>query len=76
MANKPKTTTELNKIIAKHLDILDGVNATNDDIKKALAVSSLIGTQIRNENKLINYEYLLLRNGRKIKTLEAIRAQV
>jgi hypothetical protein len=74
MTGKAKTTTELNGIIAAHLDILDGAKVTKDDIKKALAVSSLIGTQIKNENKLINYEYLLLRNGRKIKALEANRA--
>jgi hypothetical protein len=73
MTSKAKTTTELNGIIAAHLDILDGAKATKDDIKKALAVSSLIGTQIKNENKLINYEYLLLHNGRKIKALEATR---
>jgi hypothetical protein len=73
MTGKAKTTTELNCIIAAHLDILDGAKVTKDDIKKALAVSSLIGTQIKNENKLINYEYLLLRNGRKLKALEAIR---
>jgi hypothetical protein len=74
MAGKPKTTAELNGIIAKHLDILDGADASREDIKKALAVSSLIGTQIKNENKLISYEYLLIHSGRKIKALEAGRA--
>lgn len=71
MTRKVKTSDELNRIIAKHLDVLDGSDVSADDVKKALlAVSSLIGTQIKNDNKLINYEYLRLRGGRRIRHLE------
>jgi hypothetical protein len=70
MKTKPKTASELNGIIAKHLDILDSSKVTKEAVKIALAVSTLIGIQIKNENKLINYEYLRLHGGRVIKELE------
>ena len=60
-----KTADDLNRLIARYLDKLEGPNLTTQDIRLAEIVSSLIGRQISVENAKINYERLSASNGKK-----------
>jgi hypothetical protein len=61
---KAKTAEDLNLIIAKHLDILDGTKVTADDIRKAESIANLIGKQLKTESIRIAYEGLYLKSGK------------
>jgi hypothetical protein len=61
---KAKTADDLNRIIAKHLEILGKPGATIQDIRLAGAISSLIGRQVSIENAKISYERLAVANSR------------
>jgi hypothetical protein len=60
---KAKKADDLNLIIAKHLDILDGENVTAEAIRKAESVANLIGKQLKVESVRISYEDLRVRMG-------------
>jgi hypothetical protein len=62
---KAKTAEDLNRIIAKHIDILDTPGATIQDRLLAETISSLIGRQVAVENVKISYERLAMANGKK-----------
>jgi hypothetical protein len=62
---KAKTADELNRIIAKHIDILDKPGATIQDRLLAGTISGLIGRQVAVENARISYERLAMANGKK-----------
>jgi hypothetical protein len=62
---KAKTADELNRIIAKHLGILNKPGATIQEIRLAETVSALIGRQVSIENAKISYERLTLANNKK-----------
>jgi hypothetical protein len=61
---KVKKADDLNLIIAKHLDILDGENVTAESIRKAESVANLIGKQLKVESVRISYEDLRVRTGK------------
>jgi hypothetical protein len=61
----------LNRIIAKHLDILDGKTITAEDIRRAESVANLIGKQLKNESVRIAYEGLKAKTGKTYKFVEA-----
>jgi hypothetical protein len=63
--SRAKTADELNRIIAKHLGILNKPGATIQDIRLAETVSALIGRQVSIENVKISYERLTLANTKK-----------
>jgi len=62
---KAKTANDLNKLIAKHLDVLDRTKVTDADIKLASMVSGLIGRQVSVENARISFERLALVTDKK-----------
>lgn len=62
---KAKTADDLNKLIAKHLEILEQPGVTLQDIRLAESVSGLIGRQVSVENTKISYERLAAFNGKK-----------
>jgi hypothetical protein len=62
---KAKTADDLNRIIAKHLEILGKPGATIQDIRLAETISSLIGRQVSIENVKISYERLSMANSKK-----------
>jgi hypothetical protein len=68
---KAKTADELNVILARHLDILEGANVAAFDIRLAETVSSIIGKQVRVENAIIAYETLRMKSGKNYKFLGA-----
>jgi hypothetical protein len=61
---KAKKADDLNLIIAKHLDILDGDNLPLDAIRKAESVANLIGKQLKVESAKIAYEELRIKTGK------------
>jgi hypothetical protein len=61
---KAKKADDLNLIIAKHLDILDGDNVSAEAIRRAESVANLIGKQLKVESVRISYEGLRARTGR------------
>ena len=63
--SKAKTGDDLNRIIAKHIDIMDKPGATIQDRLLAETISRLIGRQIAVENVKISYERLAMANGKK-----------
>jgi hypothetical protein len=63
--SKAKTADDLNRIIAKHIEILDKPGATLHDIRLAEAISGLIGRQVSIENAKISYERLTMANTKK-----------
>ncbi|MDR1046631.1 MAG: hypothetical protein LBL64_02570 [Treponema sp.] len=68
---RAKTPDELNIIIARHLDILNGANVTAWDIRIAEAASNLIGKQMKVESVRISYETLRMKSGQNYKFLGA-----
>jgi hypothetical protein len=62
---KAKTADDLNRIIAKHIDILDKPGVTIQDRFLAETISGLIGRQVAVENVKISYERLAMANGKK-----------
>jgi hypothetical protein len=62
---KAKSADDLNRIIAKHIDILDKPGATIQDRLLAETISGLIGRQVAIENIKISYERLAMANGKK-----------
>jgi hypothetical protein len=62
---KAKSANDLNRIIAKYIDILDKPGATIQDIRLAETISSLIGRQVSIENAKISYERLAVANAKK-----------
>jgi uncharacterized coiled-coil protein SlyX len=68
-AQQAKTADELNAIIARHFDILEGPNVTAWDIRLAETVSNLIGKQTKVESIKIAYESLRIKNGADYKFL-------
>jgi hypothetical protein len=74
MAKKPpkaKTADELNVIIARHLDILEGPSVSAFDIRLAETVSNLVGKQTKVESVRIAYETLGIKSGKNYKFLDA-----
>ncbi|MDR2742377.1 MAG: hypothetical protein LBB98_09530, partial [Treponema sp.] len=69
IAVKAKTADELNVILAKHLDILEGPNVSAFDIRLAETVSNLVGKQTKVESVRIAYETLCMKSGKKYKFL-------
>ncbi|MDR3284263.1 MAG: hypothetical protein LBS97_03670 [Treponema sp.] len=61
---KAKKADDLNLIIAKHLDILDGDNVSAEAIRRAESVANLIGKQLKVESVRISYEDLRVRTGK------------
>jgi hypothetical protein len=61
---KAKTAEDLNRLIAKHLEIMDEPGATVQDIRLAETISALIGRQVSIENARIAYERLAMGNGK------------
>jgi hypothetical protein len=59
-----KKADDLNLIIAKHLDILDGDNLPLDAVRKAESVANLIGKQLKVEGAKIAYEELRIKTGK------------
>jgi hypothetical protein len=70
---RAKTADELNQIIARHLDILEGSNVTAWDIRLAETVSNLIGKQAKVESIKIAYEALRIKNGAEYKFIGSRR---
>jgi hypothetical protein len=64
IVTKAKTADELNRILARHLDILNGQNVSVWDIRLAEAVSNLIGKQTKIESVKIAYGELALKTGK------------
>jgi hypothetical protein len=64
---RAKTPDELNGIIARHLDILEGANVTAFDVRLAEAVSNLIGKQIKVESVKNSYGALCMKSGKNYK---------
>jgi hypothetical protein len=71
---RAKTNEELNGIIARHLDILEGANVTAFDIRLAEAVSNLIGKQMKVESVKNSYEALRMKSGKNYKFLDGAKA--
>jgi hypothetical protein len=61
---KAKNADDLNLIIAKHLDILNGDKVSAEAIRKAESVANLIGKQIKVEGVRIAYEGLRVKVGK------------
>jgi hypothetical protein len=66
-ALKSKTAEELNLIIARHMDILNGDKVSAEAIRKADSVANLIGKQLKVESTRIAYEDLRIKVGRTFK---------
>ncbi len=61
---KAKTADELNRIIARHIDLLEKGNVTKDDLRLSAMVSGFIGRQVSVENTRISFERLAAMNGK------------
>jgi hypothetical protein len=60
-----KTADDLNRIIARHIEIPNKPSVTLQDIRLAETVSALIGRQVSIENAKISYERLTLANSKQ-----------
>jgi hypothetical protein len=59
---RAKTADELNRIIARHIDLLESGKATEDDVRLSAMVSGFIGRQVSVENVRISFERLAALN--------------
>jgi hypothetical protein len=61
---KAKKADDLNLIIAKHLDILNGEKVSAEAIRRADSVANMIGKQLKVESVRIAYEDLRIKTGK------------
>jgi hypothetical protein len=67
---KQKSADDIEELISKHLDILDGGSVTDKDLRVADSIANLIGKSLKHASEQLAYREHIKQGGNIIAQLE------